>query len=362
MDTDSSGAKATAHEEAVPCKGSRLPPIILTSETNLIQLQKQLKSVVKENFEFRSTQNRTRVITRDVVDFRVVKSHFSNSNLSYYSFYLKSQKPIKAVICRLPPSTPAEDISDRLVNLVFDVISLKQMTGTRQSPSGETTTRNLLVFLVTLPRVAKSQEMFNLPSLCYNCQQSGHVWANCKQPPHCLWCGGSHLHKECPEKGNAASTPACCNYQLAEGESPSCQLSGLQTREGGDPEKEVTEDTQDYNGKGVLFQPHNSRCVLHGGPLRQDRGRAVASDTPGGGGNPCHNETKGLCTPTPAQSAANRSVSQAPNVNSQPLENMLRVVTVVQQIMTEFSDAISEEDKIVAITKIVLNLIKQNGH
>jgi hypothetical protein len=41
---------------------------------------------------------------------------------------------------------------------------------------------------------------------------------------------------------------------------------------------------------------------------------------------------------------------------------MLRVVTVVQQITTEFSGAVSEEDKIVAITKIVLNLMKQDGH
>jgi hypothetical protein len=52
----------------------------------------------------------------------------------------------------------------------------------------------------------------------------------------------------------------------------------------------------------------------------------------------------------------------APNVNSLPLDNMLRVITVVQQIMTEFNGAVSEEDKIVAITKIVLNLIKQNGY
>jgi hypothetical protein len=41
---------------------------------------------------------------------------------------------------------------------------------------------------------------------------------------------------------------------------------------------------------------------------------------------------------------------------------MLKVVTVVQQIMTEFNGAVSEEDKIVAITKIVLNLMKSNGH
>jgi hypothetical protein len=41
----------------------------------------------------------------------------------------------------------------------------------------------------------------------------------------------------------------------------------------------------------------------------------------------------------------------APIVDSAPLENMLRVVTVVQQIMVEFNGAVSEEDKIVVITK-----------
>jgi hypothetical protein len=65
--------------------------------------------------------------------------------------------------------------------------------------------RTLLLFLVTLTRNAKSQEIFKLNSLnhiiikvelyraqigltqCYNCQNIGHVWANCKQPPN--FCG-----------------------------------------------------------------------------------------------------------------------------------------------------------------------------
>ena len=55
---------------------------------------------------------------------------------------------------------------------------------------------------------------------CYNCQQFGHVWANCKQPPRCLWCGGDHCHKECPEKENNNSSPSCCNCKLTEGERP----------------------------------------------------------------------------------------------------------------------------------------------
>jgi hypothetical protein len=41
---------------------------------------------------------------------------------------------------------------------------------------------------------------------------------------------------------------------------------------------------------------------------------------------------------------------------------MLRTVTAVQLFMTEFNGAVSEEEKIVAITKIVLNLMKQNDH
>jgi hypothetical protein len=44
----------------------------------------------------------------------------------------------------------------------------------------------------------------------YNCQNFGHVWANCKQPPRCLLCGGGYLHREFPEKTNTESTPSCC--------------------------------------------------------------------------------------------------------------------------------------------------------
>jgi hypothetical protein len=53
---------------------------------------------------------------------------------------------------------------------------------------------------------------------------------------------------------------------------------------------------------------------------------------------------------------------QAPHESSQSFDNMLKVVTVVQQIMAEVSGALSEEDKIAAMTKIVLKLMNQNGH
>jgi hypothetical protein len=143
MDTDPSGTETTSNEEEVPGRTDRPPPIILTSTTNLIRLQTQLQSVVKENFEFRRTRNGTRVITRGMADFRSVKFHFDSNNLSCYPLYPKSEKPMKAVIRRLPHNTPAEDISDRLVSLRFDVISVKQMTATRRSPPEGSKTINL---------------------------------------------------------------------------------------------------------------------------------------------------------------------------------------------------------------------------
>jgi hypothetical protein len=91
--------------------------------------------------------------------------------------------------------------------LGVDVVSVKQMTTNRRSPSDETTTRNLPLFLKTLPRTAKSHDIFKLPCLCHifikveayrgqtgltqchNCQQFGRVWDNCKQPPPPVVCG-----------------------------------------------------------------------------------------------------------------------------------------------------------------------------
>jgi hypothetical protein len=49
---------------------------------------------------------------------------------------------------------------------------------------------------------------------------------------------------------------------------------------------------------------------------------------------------------------------QAP---SSTKNDMLKTATVVEQIMTELSDAVSQKDKIMIITKMVLNLMKQNG-
>jgi hypothetical protein len=166
-------------------------------------------------------------------DYLAIKKHLEDKKISFYAFFPKSLKSIKAVIRHLTGNTPAEDIAKELQGTGFDIISVRQLTSRKpQAPI------NLPLFLVTLPRNDKSQEIFHLSSLshvivrveayraqtgltqCYNCQQFGHIWVNCKQPPKCVWCGGGHLHKECLEKENDNSKPTCCNCRLEDGEEP----------------------------------------------------------------------------------------------------------------------------------------------
>jgi hypothetical protein len=160
MDTEASNTEESPQEEATPGKTGSPPPIVITATVNLLQLQKLIKSVVKENSEFGNTRNGTRVITKTLGDFAAVKSYLERNNLHYFTFYPKSLKPINAVIRHLLLNTPAHDYSDGLMDLGFDIISVKQMSTTRRSPSEETLYKNLPLFLIALPRTAKSQEIF----------------------------------------------------------------------------------------------------------------------------------------------------------------------------------------------------------
>jgi hypothetical protein len=230
--------EAEGDQQEPSSQAGRPPPIILTSATNLLQLQKKLRSLVKGKFHFRTRKNGTTFVTRETGDFSAIKAYFTSKNLSFFTFFPKSQQPVKAVLRHLPSVTPAENISEALTELGFDAVSVKQMYSARRTKEEGSQPKILPLFLITLPRTKKSLEIFKLTGLChiavkveayrnrngltqcYNCQKFGHVWSNCSQPPRCMLSGGGHLHNDCPEKENTSSTPSCCNCNLADGEKP----------------------------------------------------------------------------------------------------------------------------------------------
>jgi hypothetical protein len=53
---------------------------------------------------------------------------------------------------------------------------------------------------------------------------------------------------------------------------------------------------------------------------------------------------------------------RAPAVSSLPLDKMFKVATVVQQSMTEFSNAETEEARTMVVVELYSYIMKQNGH
>jgi hypothetical protein len=62
-------------------QAGRPPPIVLTCQVNLIQMERHLKGLLEGNFGFRSTRHGTRVVTKVMAIFLSIRSHFEGNNL-----------------------------------------------------------------------------------------------------------------------------------------------------------------------------------------------------------------------------------------------------------------------------------------
>jgi hypothetical protein len=192
-DEDRSGQQG---QQAPTNKAGRPPPIVLTSKINFIALQKEIKPTVTESFAFRNTRTGTKIMSKEMTDYSAIRQYLEAKHLNYYTFFPESEKPIKAIIRHLLHDTPAEDISNSLNDLGFDVINVKQMTSKKTDTQGRSKV-NLPLFLVTLPRTEKSQQIFKLNKICnivikveayraqngltqcYNSAMSGQTAGNC---------------------------------------------------------------------------------------------------------------------------------------------------------------------------------------
>jgi hypothetical protein len=146
------------------------------------------------------------------------------------------------------------------------------------------------------------------------------------------------------------------------GGTPSLQLSRLQAHQGRDAKEKVAVSAEVYKVKDVLFQPRHPRTILRGGATQQHTATAVASSTLDCTGLPRHSGRNDCPAFLEAQPTTRLSRSvQDPKANSSSLNDIFKVVaTIFQQIATELNGAEAEEDKITAVIKIVLKLMKQN--
>jgi hypothetical protein len=294
--------------------------IVLISAGNIIQQQ---KDVAKQSFKFYTTRNWTRIITTGIEDYLAVKAHFDTNNLAYFAFYPKSVRPIKSVLPHLPLNTPVEDIPNGLDDFGFDVISINQMSSTHRS-SAEGPTK-LPLLLMTVPRMAKSKDIFKLPSLCHisiKVEAYKSHMGKLQTATYYLWRDGGHLHRDCPEKGNASSKPACCNCQLDKGESahPTNYLGWNLAKKV--LQKKKSQATPRITGR--VFSSNFTMAMLCLAEVLQGKTGKSRTST--------HQEAaEGLRDSQPTRSEYQHETGQsvpATDISSLPLDNMFRVEVI----------------------------------
>jgi hypothetical protein len=98
---------------------------VLTSEANLISLQRELKSIVTGEF-FQNTETRMRNTTKSMVDYNAIQKFLTEKNLRIFTFYTKVINLLQPLSGICLANISAQDITVSLQEIDYNVISVKQ--------------------------------------------------------------------------------------------------------------------------------------------------------------------------------------------------------------------------------------------
>jgi hypothetical protein len=98
VETDSAeNSTKTAETNESPDK-VRPHPIVLTSEANLVNLQRKLKSVVSWKFFFRNSATGTQFTVKSMVDCSAIRKFLTEKNLRFFTYYTYADnEPVESI-------------------------------------------------------------------------------------------------------------------------------------------------------------------------------------------------------------------------------------------------------------------------
>jgi hypothetical protein len=159
---------------------------------------------------------------------------------------------------------------------------------------------------------------------------------------------------KCPEKTNNAFTTACSNCKLVHGEEPHPSNYPGSSDAKEEIRRRKAQRTQ-KNTKGNMFSSNYTTPVLSFAAALRNNTEQQQQPYLHWVPVACPAAVEKPRVPAHVREQDASQSVPAPDINSLPLDYMF---SVVQQIMTEINGAVSEEERIEAITEIVLNLMK----
>jgi hypothetical protein len=185
------------------------PPIFVKGIINFSDLCTTLIELIGvDNFLCKSSLDCTKMQTATPDSYRTLIHFLKDQKAQYHTYQLKEDKPKRAVIRNLHPSTSTDLIKNELELRLFEV---RKFTNVLH----KTSKCPLALFFIDLEPTDISNNIFKLSSLlhtkikveepykpkvisqCLNCQEYGHTRAYCGYPDRCVHCSANHSSSEC---------------------------------------------------------------------------------------------------------------------------------------------------------------------
>ncbi|GBO18446.1 putative RNA-directed DNA polymerase from transposon X-element [Araneus ventricosus] len=213
---------ATANNSNNANKSRYVPPIYIDNPKNVPHLLDLLSEITKEKITGRMMNNdKLKIFPPTPEAHKAIQNKITQDGMKSHT-YDNDEKQIKVVIRGLSKDFDTSVIISHLQNQGF-APTLCHPIRNRQS------TTNFNLFLVTLPKIPKSKEIYQIefigrmrvtieslrkkqsPGQCYNCQEFFHHSRLCTRNPKCIKCAGPHRSRECPKPKDTPSKCLHCN-------------------------------------------------------------------------------------------------------------------------------------------------------
>lgn len=149
-----------------------------------------------------------KINVKDENSYRNLTKTLNDTNLEWYSFEDKQNRPLKVVARKLHQTCQVKKITEDLKNKGYKIENVTQLLrGKDKSPlplfaltfSKEENTKKVYEITEIL-NMKVTIEAFRKPNLipqCKRCQEYGHTQNYCRREPRCVKCIGKHLTKDC---------------------------------------------------------------------------------------------------------------------------------------------------------------------
>jgi len=166
----------------------KIPPLFIANITKFSQFRLELSEVIKKDFTATSKNDKIKINVETVNDFRTLTKLLDDKKYEYYTYRLKNEKDISAIIRNLPTSITEFEVIEELKRLKFPVKSVLRLKNKNKTPTP--------LLALQLENNPLSQDIFKLkkllnciiitephrksndPPQCTNCQRYGHIITN----------------------------------------------------------------------------------------------------------------------------------------------------------------------------------------